>query len=410
MTEATQDQMPLDRAELADLEVVHPQLCLAVLEGPFDDPAGERHPQQRLDRRRFRGVAEEVFHFGGIQRVACDQQMVRPRRQAFFIRQIDHQPLGLPNHRAFATIFDVIVLPGDLPQQRRIGQDVSDLHLGVVPGFEPSRPTRPARLSLAGMGPIQHCRTLRPHGKAGRHLGDVVLPQALQFPQKRPFAAVAFIERQPGEMQAVGERPLILLQRDLPFGPIDDLVGNPRRLTTRAVVVPCFLGQIQFAVDEAIELGRRIAQMHADHAVLDLAHRAAVLALDAGGHLAFLDETGLIDNADALAVGVPAGDMLLEPVPDRRLIPAVQAQELLQIARRHAERIGHGLDALTRQIAQLPLDVQVEITSAADPAEVGIELFEETRQFRLELHNRTGVHTDDLPKETSFPWDHRLAA
>jgi hypothetical protein len=40
--------------------------------------------------------------------------------------------------------------------------------------------------------------------------------------------------------------------------------------------------------------------MDTDHAVLGLADGAAVLALDAGGLAALLDEAGLIDDADAL--------------------------------------------------------------------------------------------------------------
>jgi len=260
------------------------------------------------------------------------------------------------------------------------------------------------------MGPIQQGRTLRPYSQVARDLRHVVLAQALQLSQERPFSAVAFVERQPGEPHAVGHGTPVLLQRHLPFGSIDHLVGNARLATTPAVVMPGLLRQVQLAIDEAVELRRRVAQMHADHAVLDLADGPAVLTLDAGGLAALLDEAGLIDNTDALGVAMPASHILLKLISHALFIPAEQAEKLLQVAGRHAERVGHGLEALTRQIAQLPLDVQVEIPSAADPAEVGIELPEETRQFRLELQNRLGVHTDDLPKETSFPWVHRLAA
>ena len=61
MAQTTEDQMALNRAELANLEMVQPQFGLAVLEGPLDDPAGEGHPQQRRNRGRFRGVAEEIL-------------------------------------------------------------------------------------------------------------------------------------------------------------------------------------------------------------------------------------------------------------------------------------------------------------------------------------------------------------
>ena len=48
MAQAAQDQVSLDRKKLTDLEVIHPQFRLAVLEGPFDDPSGKRHTQERF--------------------------------------------------------------------------------------------------------------------------------------------------------------------------------------------------------------------------------------------------------------------------------------------------------------------------------------------------------------------------
>jgi SAM-dependent methyltransferase len=57
------------------------------------------------------------------------------------------------------------------------------------------------------------------------------------------------------------------------------------------VIVPGLFRQEHLAIDQAVELGRGVAQMHADHAVLDLPDGPAVLALDAGGLIAFLDES-----------------------------------------------------------------------------------------------------------------------
>jgi len=48
-------------------------------------------------------------------------------------------------------------------------------------------------------------------------------------------------------------------------------------------------------------------------------------------------------------------------VSGRRLIPAEETQELLQVARRLVESVGHRLDTLSGQVAQLPFDVQIRI-------------------------------------------------
>ena len=65
--------MPLDRQVLADLEVVHSQFGLAVFEQPLNRPAAEGYQQQRFDRSRLGGVAQEELDFVGPEPVAGDQ-------------------------------------------------------------------------------------------------------------------------------------------------------------------------------------------------------------------------------------------------------------------------------------------------------------------------------------------------
>jgi hypothetical protein len=76
--------------------------------------------------------------------------------------------------------------------------------------------------------------------------------------------------------------------------------------------VPRFLGQVDLAVDQAVELRRGVAQRHADHAVVLFPDGAAVLALDAGRLVAFLDEAGLIEGSDALRMAMSARDIGLK--------------------------------------------------------------------------------------------------
>src|SRR3972149_5250111 len=57
MAHAGQDQMPPNRDVLADLEVIHAQFRLAILEESLDPPAAKGHQQQNLHGRGLRCVA-----------------------------------------------------------------------------------------------------------------------------------------------------------------------------------------------------------------------------------------------------------------------------------------------------------------------------------------------------------------
>ena len=81
---------------------------------------------------------------------------------------------------------------------------------------------------------------------------------------------------------------------------------------------------------------------------------------------------------------VMPGDVLLQAVPGCRLIPAEQAQELLQVAWGFAEGVGHWFDALSRRVAQLTLNVEIQRTPDCDSAEAVIKLMQESRQLQLD--------------------------
>jgi hypothetical protein len=69
--------------------------------------------------------------------------------------------------------------------------------------------------------------------------------------------------------------------------------------------------------------------------------------------------------------------VLLETIAQGALIPAKQAEELLEIPWRLADGVGHRLDTLSGQITQLALDVEVQIAMGGDSAEAVIELPQE---------------------------------
>jgi hypothetical protein len=150
--------------------------------------------------------------------------------------------------------------------------------------------------------------------------------------------------------------------------------------------------------------------MNTDHAVFDLAHRAAVLALDTGSLVAFLGKAGLIDNTNAMSMRMTPGDVLLQTISHGCLIPAEKAQELLEVSWRFTAGISYRLDTLSGQVAQLTFDVEAEITAGRDSAEAIIKLVQKSSQFRFDSHNRFDVHVDNLLKNDCLQEYHRLAA
>ena len=84
---------------------------------------------------------------------------------------------------------------------------------------------------------------------------------------------------------------------------IQQIAADPG-LGPRAVHVQT---QEQLAVQQRVEVRRRVAQVHADHAVLGLADCPAVLPLDAGGLLALFGEAGLIQRTHGKRIAVAGG-------------------------------------------------------------------------------------------------------
>jgi hypothetical protein len=203
---------------------------------------------------------------------------------------------------------------------------------------------------------------------------------------------------------------MVLLKGYLPLRAIDDIVANAGLAAPLPIFVPCSFGQKQLSVQQAVELRRGVTEVNADNAVFEFAHGPAVLSLDTGGLVAFFDKTGLIEDANAVLVRMTPSDVLLETVSQGGLIPAEQAEELLEIPWRLADGVGHRLDTLSWQIAQLALDVEVQIATGGDSAKAVIEPPQESSQFRFDSHNRFDVHADNLLKKHCLQEFHRLAA
>ena len=101
-----------------------------------------------------------------------------------------------------------------------------------------------------------------------------------------------------------------------------------------------------------------------------------MLPLHAGGLIPLLDETRLVNDAHTMRVSVPLGHPLLEPVPHRRFVPAIEPEKLLQSSRRRARGIRHRLNALALQRAQLTQHIRVQVTPGGDPPEAPVKFME----------------------------------
>ena len=135
--------------------------------------------------------------------------------------------------------------------------------------------------TLAVVGPGYDMRRIEPTSKAPRYLGDVSLATCCQFAEQFGLATVAFVERQPIKVESVTDGAVIQLQGDLPLGPISHSVGNPGFATAVAIRIPAF-GEVQLAVEKAVEILTSEAQVYGNNTVLGFAQPTTPLLLDAG--------------------------------------------------------------------------------------------------------------------------------
>ena len=86
-------------------------------------------------------------------------------------------------------------------------------------------------------------------------------------------------------------------------------------------IIGPLLGQVDFTVEQALEAGDAIAEMHTDDAVINLAATAQPLPCDANGLVAALGRARFIDAADCFRMVVFACHHLLTLVANGLLIP-----------------------------------------------------------------------------------------
>ena len=106
--------------------------------------------------------------------------------------------------------------------------------------------------------------------------------------------------------------------------------------------------------------------MDGDDAVLDFAHAAQILPLDARRSLALLHTTGLVDHPNGAEAIVRHRvhhfrQMALQVVPRCLVVPLRRHEKLLQCSHRRATRQGDRFHALARQVRQQASTVVVEM-------------------------------------------------
>jgi hypothetical protein len=142
-------------------------------------------------------------------------------------------------------------------------------------------------------------------------------------------------------------------------------------------------------------LGQR--QVNRDDAIVVLAGGPAVLVLNSGGLVPLLGTTGLVEHTNDARTAMPGGDPLLESIAHQEVVPLGQGQELLQGLGSDVGGHGDGLDALSGQVGQLPLDINSDMMSCSIIDEALVEESEELLTSRAQGQDLVGGHRRMAP-------------
>ena len=279
----------------ANFKMAQPEFVLLVLQRAFHRPTGKADVQDDFQRCSRIGIAKEVFFLARIEDVAGIDEPIRAKNLAVAL-QPERSTLDLPDGRTFLGVLDVNALPRLAHHGPRIATERFDVSV------DRTRFT-------AGIA--------QPAVKVAADFTDVALLECFESRQEIGATAVPFVEGEPTEDDAVGQRVADLLQGDLVFWSVDDVVGNGRFLAACGIV-PSVFGKEQRAVEHGAKAGIEadVAEVDADDAAIDFARVAAPLPLDAGRFRAGLGMSRIVDDADGLRIGVIAHDELLGAIAE----------------------------------------------------------------------------------------------
>jgi hypothetical protein len=228
-----------------------------------------------------------------------------------------------------------------------------------------------------------------------RDLDDVNEVPSRDAVQKLGDLTIALVGRDPLERHTVPHGSIDQIERDLRLGPEDELLRYPYRLAACGIGKPT-LRQVKVAVDQRMEVGGDVVEVHAHHAVVDLSRRAAILALDADRLLALLRNARLVDHADRVGAPVLVADGLPDPASHAHVVPDVLTQELLEIPRVDAGFERDRLDALSLQRPKLAAHIHSQVVARLLPTEEIVESRQELVELPPNLAKRRHVHVCPL--------------
>lgn len=363
--------MSHDRVVLADFEMTHAEFILVVLQGALHRPARERDMQNDFGRCARGGIAQEVFFLSRIENVAGIDEPIRAQNFAVAL-----QPKGsgfdFPNARAFFGVLDVEALPWLTHHGARITAQ---------------------RLDVPVDGSGFAVRIAEPAAKIAADFADEALLKRFESVEKGGTTGVPFVGGEPAEVDAVGQGVPELVESDVVFGSVNDLVGDTR-FRAALGVVPAVFGKEKITVEHGAKTGVEggVAQVNADDTIVDFAGVAAPLSLHAGGFFAGLGVTGIVDDADGLGIVMIANDDLLHAITNAAAIPGRPIEELLEGTAWCAVEIRDGLNALAFQVGELPFDIAGKMAPRLRASEAVIKLAEEVSQLWPKGKNLSGCH------------------
>lgn len=360
-----------DRVVLADLEMAQAQFILLVLQRAFHRPTREADVQDDFERRSRMGIAQEVFFLARFENVAGVDEPIGAENLAVAL-QPKRSAFDFPDGRPLFGVLDVDALPRLAQHGSRIAAE---------------------RFDIAVNGTRFTAGIAQPAAKIAAHFADVALPQRFQSVQKDRTTGVPFVDREPTEVHAIGQRVPELIEGDVVLGSVNDVVGDAR-FPTACRIVPAVFGKEQIAVDHGAELRVEtgVTEVDADDAVIDLAGVAAPLALNASGLLTGLGMSGIVDDANGLRVGMIAPHDVLHAIANVDAVPGGPIEKLLEGAAWRAVEIRDRLNALAWQIGKLALDVTGQMAARLGTSKAVIKLGEVIRQLRSQRKDLIGGH------------------
>jgi hypothetical protein len=122
-------------------------------------------------------------------------------------------------------------------------------------------------------------------------------------------------------------------------------------------IVREFFRQIDGTIEQHLKAGCRVAEMNADHTIVDLATVAVVLPTDTHGMPTAFGRAGLVHAADRFGMGMVLRDDLLAAVSELLFIPLDRLEKTLQCSRCDSKLQGNAFGRFAVQIRQLAFDI-----------------------------------------------------